>query len=183
MVSMPTQRNDVLSGLIGNRFVGIILVELDGIWNCQWNVERVIVSQTVIFQRVSGLSGSRNIHDRIDSQLVLWNKGSYDKLVQDPQRAEVEALGNKCGTQTQEQRHITFQTFFLKRNFANPFVLLARGRQVGCCQTKRQQKKRVLRIKPQWRYCWGNIHPRKKPWYYIGSIQANACFVPVGIIE
>ena len=117
MVSTPTQRNDVLSGLIRNRFVGIISVELDGIWNCQWNVERVIVSQTVIFQRVSAVSGLINIHDRIDSRLDLWRKVAYYELAQNYHRATEESLGNKRSTQTQEQHHPTFSNFVLKGKF------------------------------------------------------------------
>ena len=42
LVSMPTQRYDVLSGRIRNLFVGIISMELDGIWNSQWNADMVI---------------------------------------------------------------------------------------------------------------------------------------------
>ena len=33
LVIIPTQRYDVLSGWIGNRFVGILTVELEGIWD------------------------------------------------------------------------------------------------------------------------------------------------------
>ena len=50
--------------------------------------------------RVSGVSGSRNIRDRIYSQLDLWNKCAYSELVQDSNRVSEETLGNKCGTQT-----------------------------------------------------------------------------------
>ena len=107
LVSIPTQRYDVPSGRIGNRFFVILSVELDGIQNCQWNEERVIVFQTVILQRISGVSGSRNIRDRIDSQTDLWNKGAHNELVQDSHRAAEEALGNKRGNQTQEQHHCT----------------------------------------------------------------------------
>ena len=67
----PTQLYDVTSGRIGNRFVGIILMELDRIWNYQWNAERVVIFQTVLFQRFSGVFRSRNIHDQIDSLLDL----------------------------------------------------------------------------------------------------------------
>ena len=78
---MTTQRYDIPSGHIGNQFVGIILVDLDRIWNHQWNAERVLIFQTVILQRVSGVSESRNIPDPIESQINLWKKGDYDELV------------------------------------------------------------------------------------------------------
>ena len=35
MVIMPTQRFDVPSDRIGNRFVGILSVEIEEIWDCQ----------------------------------------------------------------------------------------------------------------------------------------------------
>ena len=47
--------------------------------------------------------GARNIRDRIDSRLELWEKGAYNELVHDSHRAEEEALDNKRGAQTQEQ--------------------------------------------------------------------------------
>ena len=90
-------------------------MELDRIWNYQWNAERVVIFQTVLFQRVSGVFGSRNIHDQIDSLLDLYNKGSYNELVQDCHRAAEEDLGGKRGTQTQEQRHRTFSNPFLNK--------------------------------------------------------------------
>ena len=71
----------------------------------------MIIFQTVTLQRVNGVYGSRNIHDRIDSELELWNKGSYDELVHDSHRSEEEYLGNEHGDQTQEQRKI-FKPYF-----------------------------------------------------------------------
>ena len=67
-------------------------MEIDGIRNRHCKSERVTVIQTVILQCVSGVSGSRNICDRIDSQLELWNKVFYGELVQDFHRATGEAL-------------------------------------------------------------------------------------------
>ena len=114
LVSMPTQKYDVPSGRIVNLFVGILLVEIGGTQNLQWNAERVIIFQTVIFQRVIGVSGSRNIRDWIDSQLDLWKKIAYDDLVQDSHRAEEESLWNKRRTQNQDQHHHTFSNLVLK---------------------------------------------------------------------
>ena len=113
LFSMLIQRYDVLSGWIKNRFVGILSVELDGIWNHQWNAERVIVFQTVILQIVSGVYGLRNIRDQIDSRLDLCNKGTCNELVQDSHRAEEEYLGNKCGTSNPGAIvTVIFQTLF-----------------------------------------------------------------------
>ena len=74
MICMTTQCYDVPSSRIRNWYVGIILVELDGIWNFHWNMERVIFFRRVILKRVSQVSGSRNIRERIDSHPNLWNK-------------------------------------------------------------------------------------------------------------
>ena len=73
----------------------------------------MIVFHTVILQHVSGVSGLRNIRDHIESRLELWNKGAYDKLVQDSHRVMEEAFENKRGTQIQEQHHRTFSNLFL----------------------------------------------------------------------
>ena len=98
-------------------------MELDGIWNLHWNTERVIVFQKVVMQHVCMVSGSRNIFDWIESRLELWNKGVYDELVQDYYRAGVIFLGNNSETQTQEQRHCTFKTFFYARNCVKTLVI------------------------------------------------------------
>ena len=66
------------------------------------------------FQRVSEVSISRNIRDRIDSRHELWKKCAYNKLVHDSHRVTEEALGNKHRKQTQEQRHRTFSSLVLR---------------------------------------------------------------------
>ena len=75
LVIVPTQCFDVPSGRIGNRFVGIINVEIERIWDCQYNAERVIIFRTLPLQRVNGVYRARNIRDQIDSQLELWKNG------------------------------------------------------------------------------------------------------------
>ena len=44
----------------------------------------------ILFQCISGVSGSINTCDRIDSQLDVWNKVAYNELVKDPHRAAEE---------------------------------------------------------------------------------------------
>ena len=65
LICMSTQFYDVPSVWIVNRYVGILLVELDRIQNCYLKAEKEIVFQTVILKHVSLMSGSRNIHDCI----------------------------------------------------------------------------------------------------------------------
>ena len=44
------------------------------------------IFQIGILQRISGVFGSRNICDQIDSHIELWNKGVYDELVKNYHR-------------------------------------------------------------------------------------------------
>ena len=90
LIFMPT--HDVPSGRIGNRHVGIFLVQIDRIRNFHWSTKRVIIFQTVILQRVSGVYGLINICGQIDLRLDLWKKVAYNELVQDSHRATEEAL-------------------------------------------------------------------------------------------
>ena len=69
---------------------------------------------------------ARNIRDRIDLRLYLWNKGAYDELIQDYHRDAEEALRNKSGNQTQEQRHHNFSNI-KNGNCVKPFVLFVKG--------------------------------------------------------
>ena len=62
---VPTQRYYAPSGKSGKRFVGIMSAELDGFCVRNWNVERVIVFQSVILQRVQGVNNSAQISKRI----------------------------------------------------------------------------------------------------------------------
>ena len=68
-------------------------MELDGIHNQKWNADRVIVFQTFILQRDRLIYISRNICDQILSRLEQWNKGAYEKLVQDSYGAVAAYLG------------------------------------------------------------------------------------------
>ena len=47
---MPSRRYDTLSGRVGHRFVGTLGVELKGMRDRLWNLERFIVFQTVILK-------------------------------------------------------------------------------------------------------------------------------------
>ena len=97
LVIIPTKRFDVPSGMIGNQFVGILSVKIEGIRDCQYNAERVIIFLTVPLWRVNGVYGTRNIHDRIDSGIELWNKWVYEKLVHDSHRRRKKLEGISAG--------------------------------------------------------------------------------------
>ena len=58
LVCFPTQHYGAPSGKVGKRFVGILSVELDGVYVRKGNSERVIVFQSVILQRAQGVKNS-----------------------------------------------------------------------------------------------------------------------------
>ena len=137
IVCMITQRYGVLSGWIRNQFVVIFLLDLKVIWNYHWNADRVIIFHTVAFQRVGGVSISRDTLDRIDSCIDLCNKGAYDELVHDSHRATEEALGYKHKAQTQEKRHINFSSLVLHGKFREAVFYLPAGEGGGVVVTRR----------------------------------------------
>ena len=79
----PTQRYNVPSCQIGGRFFDTLALELNRIQYKGWNAESVSIFQTVILQHVCLVFGERNICGCITSLLDLWNRGTYDELVQD----------------------------------------------------------------------------------------------------
>ena len=67
----------------------------------------------IILQLILLVSGAKNIRDRITSCLDLWNKGAYNKLVQDSYSMAADYLGKSRETQTQEQCHSNFSNLIL----------------------------------------------------------------------
>ena len=65
LMCFPTQCYDAPSGKVGKIFVGILSVELDGSRDRKWNVERVIVFQSIILQRAQGVKNSAQIRKHI----------------------------------------------------------------------------------------------------------------------
>ena len=76
LVFLSTQWYDITSGQVGKSFVSTFAEDLEGIWS-------VWFFQKVILQHVPLVTGARNIRDRIDDQIDLWNSGSFDELVCD----------------------------------------------------------------------------------------------------
>ena len=60
-----TQCDDAPSGKVRKIFVGILSVELDGSRDRKWNVERVIVFQSIILQHAQGINNYAKIQKRI----------------------------------------------------------------------------------------------------------------------
>ena len=114
LVCMPTQRYDTPSVKVGNIFFGILYVELDGVFSRKWNMERVIVLQSVILQRSQGVNNSAQIRKRILFLLDCWNRGAFEELVKDAYNSDIGYLGKSRGNQTREQRHRNFSNLILK---------------------------------------------------------------------
>ena len=117
LVCMPTQRYGAPSGKVRKRFVGILSVELDRVCSRKWNVERVIIFQSVILQRAQGINNSAKIRKHILFQLNCWNQGEFDKPVKYTYNSALVYLGKYRGNQTEEQRHRTFSNLVLKGKF------------------------------------------------------------------
>ena len=58
---MPNQRYDAPFGKVGERFLGILSVELDGVRARKWNAKREIVLQSVILKHAKGIINSAQI--------------------------------------------------------------------------------------------------------------------------
>ena len=99
---IPTQRCDAPSGKVGRIFVVILSIELDGVIDINWNLERVIVFQSVILQHSQGANNSAHIFKRILFLLDFWNRGAFDKIVKDTYNSAMDCLGKACGVQTEE---------------------------------------------------------------------------------
>ena len=65
IVCVPTQCYNASSRKVGNRFVVILSVELDGVRARKWNADRVIVFQSVILQLAQGVNNSAQIRKHI----------------------------------------------------------------------------------------------------------------------
>ena len=74
MVSMLTQCYYIPSDCIRNQFVGIISVEIDGIWNHQWNAERVIFFRQLFCSMSVGCPGKETYATGLNHDLNCRKK-------------------------------------------------------------------------------------------------------------
>ena len=104
-------------------------------------------------QRFRLVYGARNIFDRINSRLNLWNKGAYNELVQDYYSVVEACLGDKCETQIQEKRHSTYSNLVIHGKFREAVRFI--------CELR--LKVWDLRIEPLWRSWRKKPRPRENP--------------------
>ena len=84
---MPSRRYDAPSGKFGQRFVGMLGAEMQGVQDRRWNSERSIVFQTVILQRARHVTASHAIRRWIEKRLDAWGAGKHAMLVGDTLRS------------------------------------------------------------------------------------------------
>ena len=115
---MPTQRYDAPSGKVGEIFVGILSVELDGVSARKWNAEMVIIFTSVMLQLAQGVNNFVQIRKHILFLFNCWNRGAFDELVKDTYNSEIGYLGQARGNQTKEQQHKPFSNLVPKGKVA-----------------------------------------------------------------
>ena len=102
---MPAQFYDAPSRKVGKIFVGIVSVELDRVSARKWNLDRVVVFQSVIIQRVQGANNSAQIRKCILFRLDFWNRGAFDELMKVTYNLAVGYLVKARGIQKEVQHH------------------------------------------------------------------------------
>ena len=70
-------------------FDGITSLELDGVRARKWNVEIVIVFQSVILQRSQGINNSEQTCKHIFFRLDCWNCGAFEELLKDTYNSDM----------------------------------------------------------------------------------------------
>ena len=76
-----------MSGKVGRRFVNILVREMRGVLDRQWNLERFIVFQTVAVQRARHVTAFQDIWRRIEKPRDAWEAGQFAMLVKDTLRS------------------------------------------------------------------------------------------------
>ena len=89
---MPPRRYDAPSGKVGRRFVNVLVREMRGVLDRQWNSERFIVFQTVTLQRARHVTASWDLRRRIEKRLDAWEAGGQKMLVEDTLRSSTQYL-------------------------------------------------------------------------------------------
>ena len=86
----PERRYKAPSGKVGRRFVNVLVREMRGVLDRQWNSERFIVFHMVALQRARHVTAYRNIRRRIEKRLDAWEAGHFAMLVEDTLRSSTQ---------------------------------------------------------------------------------------------
>ena len=110
----PARRYEAPSGKVGGRFVNVLVRELRGVLDWQWNSERFIVFHMVALQRARHVTASRDIRRRIEKRLDTWEAGQFAMLVEDMLRSSTQYLTSVLREETAEHQAKTFHGLVLR---------------------------------------------------------------------
>ena len=92
IVQITSIRYQVPTGKIGRRFLTIFTSELRGVRIRHWNSERPLVFVATVLQATPGVRRSKDIRQRLNQRMDLWEQGHHKALVDD---TECEALSRQ----------------------------------------------------------------------------------------
>ena len=113
MAVIPVQRYDRPSGRFGHRFVHALAAELIGFRLRLWNTERIIVFQTVIFQRNRHMTKSGVIRRQINQQMDAWEVREHEILAEDTERTCAHYLYTSRGEDSPEHHAKIYHSLVL----------------------------------------------------------------------
>jgi hypothetical protein len=94
-VVYAAQTRNTPSGAVGRCFVEKLAELLEGIQNCNWNSERLIIFSMVILQRTLDVKRARDIKNRISRRIDGREEGKFMMLIQDTKRDMQTYLSSK----------------------------------------------------------------------------------------
>ena len=74
--------------------MNILVREIAGLRNREWNSERFLVFPAVILQTTLGTTRARDIRKRLTQRMDRWDKGKYDTLVDDTENELLRWAGS-----------------------------------------------------------------------------------------
>ena len=113
---MPSRRYDTPSGKFGRRFVVALVGYLHWLWDRLWNLERLIVFQTVILQQACHFTASQAIRQRIEKRLDACEAGRHGMLVEETLLKCTKYLTVACREESEEHRTKTYHSLVLRGN-------------------------------------------------------------------
>ena len=119
---------------MGRRFVNILVRELRGVLDRQWNLDHFIVFQTVTLQRARHATASQDIRRWIEKRLDAWEAGQFAMLVEDTLRSSAQYLTSVQQEETVEHRTKTFHGLVLRGKLRTPVRWITESKRGGVLQ-------------------------------------------------
>ena len=117
-------------------------MELQGVWDRRWNLERFIVFQTVIMQRARHVTASHAIRRRIAKQLEAWGEGKHAMLIGDTLRSCEEYLTAAQREEMEEHRAQTYHSLVLRGKLRLAVRWITERETGGCFSQEKGARKR-----------------------------------------